>query len=103
MADLAAEWESAKPVVLQSDWDKATPVAPTVLERGKAALGGINRGIAGLLGLPVDTAENLVNLGIAGVGTAATAAGRPDLAPAPLRGSLGGSENIAKLMERFKI
>src|SRR3990167_8098640 len=75
----------------------------TSVERGKAAIGGVNRGIAGLLGLPVDTAENIVNLGIAGAGSLATAAGRSDLAPNPLKGSFGGSEAIARLMERFKI
>lgn len=77
--------------------------APTAIDRGKAALGGVNRGIAGLLGLPVDTAENIVNLGIAGVGSAAVSAGRPDLAPSPLKGTMGGSESISRLMERFKI
>ena len=76
---------------------------PTALDRGKAALFGGNRGVAGLLGLPVDTAENIANLGIAGVGSLATAAGRPDLAPNPLKGSFGGSEAIARLMERFNI
>ena len=75
----------------------------TAMERGKAALGGVNRGVAGILGLPVDTAENIANLGIAGAGSLATAAGRPDLAPNPLKGSFGGSESIARLMERFKI
>ena len=98
MADLNTEWESAKPVPLQSDWEKATPVEVTALDRGKAALGGVNRGIAGLVGLPVDTAENLMNFGLAGAGTAATALGRPDLAPNLLRGSIGGSESIARLM-----
>ena len=75
----------------------------TAVDRGKAAIGGVNRGIAGLLGLPVDTAENIANLGISGVGSLATASGRPDLAPAPLKGSFGGSESIARLLERLKI
>src|SRR3990167_11027625 len=76
------------------------PEAPetTMLDRGKALLGGVNRGISGLVGLPVDTAENLLNLGAAGAGTAATALGRPDLAPGLLKGSFGGSESIARLM-----
>lgn len=103
MGDLSAEWDKATPTALLADWEKATPVAPTATDRGKAALGGANRGIAGLLGLPVDTAENIANLGIAGVGSLATAAGRPDLAPSPLKGSFGGSEAIAKLMQRFNI
>ena len=67
MADLNAEWESAKPVSLQADWDRATPLDPTAMDRGQAALGGVNRGIVGLVGLPVDTAENIINLRFAGV------------------------------------
>lgn len=55
-----------------------------------------NAGLAklgtGILGLPVDTIENVLNLGLAGAGTVATAAGRPDLAPDLLKGSVGGSQ-----------
>lgn len=57
---------------------------------------GANKGISYLLGLPVDTAENIVNLGIAAYGSAMNASGRPDLAPDTLRGTLGGSESIMK-------
>ena len=97
-------WQDA-PVVGESPrWASAPEVGDvTALERGKATLAGVNRGIAGLVGLPVDTAENLVNLGIAGIGTAATAAGKPDLAPSLIRGTPGGSESFARLMERFRI
>jgi len=98
VADLSAEWENAKPVSLQADWDSATPIEPTAMDRGKAGLAGVNRGIASLVGLPIDTAENLVNLGIAGVGTAATALGKPELAPDLISGTPGGSESITKLM-----
>lgn len=76
---------------------------PTVTERGKAALGGVNRGIAGLVGLPVDTAENIANLGIAGFGAGATALGRPDLAPSLFKGTPGGSESISNLMNKAGI
>lgn len=48
---------------------------------GGALLGGLNTGVASLLGLPGETAKNVVNLGRAAYGTAVTAAGRPDLAP----------------------
>jgi hypothetical protein len=72
-------------------------------ERAGAALAGVNRGIAGLVGLPVDTIENVINLGLAGTGTIATAAGRPDLAPELLKGSFGGSESVAGAMERVGI
>ncbi len=109
MADLSTEWDSATPVALLSDWEKATPVEPTVpvkptaLERGKAALGGVNKGIAGLLGLPVDTAENVANLGIATFGAGATALGHPDLAPELFKGTPGGSESISGLMNKANI
>jgi len=103
VADLSTEWENAKPVSLQADWDSATPMEPTAMERGKAGLAGVNRGIAGLVGLPMDTAENLVNLGIAGVGTAATALGKPEWAPDILRGTPGGSESISRLMGKAGI
>lgn len=49
-----------------------------------------------LLGLPVDTIENVLNLGLAGYGTLATALGRPDKAPELLRGSFGGSESLQR-------
>lgn len=72
----------------------------TAGERTQAAVGGVNRGIAGLVGLPVDTAENILNLGIAGVGSVANVAGRPDLAPDLIKGSLGGSEWLVGLLNR---
>ena len=108
MANLAAEWNSATPVSLADEWEKATPVEAgvqkaTVLDRARAGLGGINTGIAGLAGLPVDTAENIVNLGIAGFGTAATALGKPEWAPNLITGTPGGSQNIIGLMERAGI
>lgn len=75
----------------------------TAGERTSAAVGGLNRGIAGLAGLPVDTAENIMNLAIAGAGSIANAAGRPDLAPELLRKSFGGSESIAGWLDALGI
>lgn len=103
MADLSSDWDSAKPVALQSDWDKATPLEATAGDRAKAGLGGVNKGIAGIVGLPVDTAENLVNLGIAGIGSAATALGKPELAPELLNASPGTSAWIRQQMEKARI
>lgn len=55
---------------------------------------------ASVVGLPVDTVQNVMNLGRAAVGTAATAAGRPDLAPDLQQGAVGGSEWLkAKLRQ----
>lgn len=76
------------------------PSGPSAGERTQAAVGGVNRGIAGIVGLPVDTIENVLNLGLAGAGTVANVAGRPDLAPDLIKGSFGGSEYIAKQMNR---
>lgn len=84
----------------------ATPTeapAATAGDRGAAALAGVDRGIAGVVGLPVDTVENILNLGLAGAGTVATAAGRPDMAPDLIRGSFGGSDWVSRLMERYGI
>jgi hypothetical protein len=75
------------------------PPDATAGDRGMAAVTGVNRGLAGLAGLPVDTVENVLNLGIAGYGTAKQAlTGQPG--PDLLKGSLGGSESIANLMNR---
>lgn len=77
----------------------AAPSAPTAAERGNAFGGGLARGVAGVAGLPVDTVENVLNLGIAGYGAAKQAlTGRPG--PDLIQGSLGGSESIAKGMEK---
>jgi len=79
------------------------PAEATAGGRASAAVGGANKGIAGLLGLPVDTAENIYNLIKAGAGTAATAAGRPDLAPELTIGTPGGSQSIVALLNRLGI
>lgn len=55
---------------------------------------GLANFMATALGLPVDTITNALNLGLASIGTAATAAGRPDMAPSPIEKPFGGSESI---------
>src|SRR3990167_8448892 len=81
------------------------PEAPdaTMLDRGKSLLGGINKGIGYLGGTLIDACENLTNLGIAGIGSAATALGRPDLAPNLIRGTPGGSQSNLNVMGRAGI
>jgi hypothetical protein len=55
---------------------------PGLFDRIKAGVTGVNKGFyADLLGLPVDTVANVIDLGKAAVGTAASAVGRHDLAP----------------------
>jgi hypothetical protein len=99
----ATNAKGEKAFLVDGQWMSSAKGDPTAADRGQAALGGVNRGIAGIAGLPVDTAENLINLGIAGVGTAATAIGRPDLAPNLIQGSVGGSRSIADAMQRAGI
>ena len=75
------------------------PTQPGILDRVRAAAAGVNKGFfSDLLGLPVDTAANVLDLGRAAVGTVATAAGRPDLAPdLPDRANIvGSSEWLAR-------
>lgn len=53
---------------------------------GNPLTAGIAQGAAGLFSLPMQTLENILNLSRAGAGSAAIAAGRPDLAtPADVR------------------
>jgi hypothetical protein len=83
---------------------KLTPVdydpfaQPRESNLSQAGASGANKAIAGLLGMPVNAIENVINLGLAAYGTAATAAGRPDLAPEPIQGSFGGSRSFEKGM-----
>lgn len=110
MADIdlsKVQWDDKPQVDLsQVQWD-AEPVtgdkSVSAGDRASAGLGGVNRGIAGLAGLPVDTIENILNLGRAGIGTVATALGKPDLAPGLQTGSVGGSQWLASMMERLGI
>jgi hypothetical protein len=107
------EWKPAQSTATNSKGEKAYlvdgawlttgPQAASTGERASAALGGVNRGIAGLVGLPVDTAENVINLGLAAGGSLANLFNRPDLAPDLLKGSPGGSEWMAGKMNRVGI
>lgn len=87
--------------VIQATVKKMLPKAEP--SRGSAALAGVNKGIAGLVGLPMDTAENLVNFGIAGVGSIANLAKRPDLAPDLIQGTPGGSQSVSGLLNKVGI
>lgn len=84
--------------IKKSTQPQAAPV--TAGERVNAAAGGTNRGLAGILGLPVDFAQNLANLGIAGYGVVRGAiTGDPGASPEPISGAFGGSDWIAKRLE----
>lgn len=65
--------------------------------------GNINKGIAQGVGAPVDVMQDVLNLGKAAVGTAATAMGRSDLAPEIRKDAVGGSQWLESLMSQHKI
>lgn len=79
------------------------PKPVTGADRLKALQGGLYRGVAGIPGLPMDTIQNIYNLAKAGVGTVATAAGRPDLAPNLTTGTPLSSEWIANKLQNLGI
>lgn len=91
-------WWEAAPL------EEAAPVEPSPQDSPDAAtrfgsfLGGVNTGIASVPGLPMETVKNVINLGIAGVGTAATAFGRPDLAPDVIEHIPGDVQSSQRLL-----
>jgi hypothetical protein len=96
-SDMPYDQFAAK-VGLKAETPKPEPKGdPTAGERANAAVGGVNRGIAGLLGLPMNTAENIVNLGIAAYNTALQRGGE---STPPVQGTIGGSQWIASQMQK---
>jgi hypothetical protein len=91
---MAGPWERYQTPTAPAEsgpWTRySRPAGPLPANAGLAELA------ARVGGLPVDTVENVVNLGLAGVGAALTAAGRPDMAPDLIKGSFGGSESIRR-------
>lgn len=97
--------DGTDPSVIQSTVKKVIGVQPakpdiTASDRVDATSGGLNKGIAGLLGLPVDTIENVLNLGIAAYNRAL---GKGGDSREPIHGSFGGSESISKGMNAVGI
>lgn len=86
---MSGPWEDFSPQAKAGDgpWNDFAPAtkpkpAVTTSDHVNAAAAGVNRGFfTGLLGLPGDTVENVLDLGRAGVGTVATALGHPEYAP----------------------
>ena len=68
---------------------KEAPAEPESTTAGFVG-GNLNKGIAGIAGMPVDAMRNLMNLGIAGAGTVSGAFGGP--MPQPLKPGPGSSE-----------
>ena len=79
------------------------PVPPPVSAGGDSdagfVSGNLNKGIAGLLGWPVDTITNNLNLGIAGGGYVGAEMGAREPLP-PIQNPVGGSQWIESLMRR---
>lgn len=109
---MAAPWEEyAQPAAPSGPWQEYTPTDSTGSQgsRGdvrnvvRALQGGANRGISSLLGIPVDTIENVMNLGRAAAGSANVAMGNTEQAY-PLRtGSVGGSQWISQQLDKLGI
>src|SRR5262249_12468297 len=75
------------------------PREPSSGELLGSLVAGANSGIAGLVGLPVDTAQNIYNLAKAGLGVAT---GRPQDFPL-VENTPGGSDSIRRAMESMRI
>ena len=80
--------------------DGHAPAPPPAPDRFGALTTGLNTGISSLAGLPVEFAKNVVNLGIAGVGTVATALDRPDLAPDVIEHTPGDIQTFKGLLNQ---
>lgn len=86
---------------------KQPPVTPpvTALDRANAAASGVNSGVASILGLPMDTAANVVDLGKIGLGIGyheLTGNNVPDALtiPADRSGVVGTGDWIRKIMNQ---
>lgn len=103
---LAAFISSQKAITPQPQIEQAAPDV-TAADRTQAVGAGANRGIASILGLPVDTALNLWDLAKAGVGTAQGAitgkAPSDVFSPADRSRYYGSSEQISNLMNQTPV
>lgn len=91
-----SEWET----ISDDGWEDV-PKQP--VSNVNALASGINRGVANLAGLPMDTIRNVFNLGISGYGSLMNLSGRPDLAPAPIEPSeyALGSDWFSRQMDKL--
>jgi hypothetical protein len=95
--------EAGDPAALPGETPQPKPGADAPVKPVDFTLGNINKGIAQGVGAPVDVMQDVLNLGKAAVGTAATAMGRPDLAPEIRKNAIGGSQWLESLMEQHKM
>lgn len=99
---MGGEWEDVTPVKQDSGWEDVAPkrAQGVPVARGARPLPA-NAGVADLLasmaGLPMDTVQNVANIGIAGYGAAKAAlTGQPG--PDLMTNIPGGSENIRNML-----
>jgi hypothetical protein len=102
-AELNAKYSTAAPAdsgPVKTDRPAEKEKEVGIIDRVRAGMAGVNKGFfSDLVGMPVDTMANVVDLAKAGYGTAITAAGRPDLAPdvnMDRSGIVGSSAWLAK-------
>lgn len=97
----ASNANGEKAYLVGGKWISDTPQeAPS---RFNALTAGVARGMAGLAGLPIDTAENAVNLTRAAQGTVAGLVGAHDFMPPLIQGTPGGSQSISGLMNKLGV
>jgi len=84
--------------ILHDQGSSPTKQPATASERGKALQAGVNKGIAGLIGLPVDTIENIVNIALSVRGLASD---DPNIQL--MDGSWGSSKHVEEVMRRLNI
>jgi hypothetical protein len=77
---VAADWEDA-PAGGGGEWETAPKPRPLTGRMAGFIGGNLNKGIAGTVDAVLNVPNEVMNLGKAAFGTAATAADRPDLAP----------------------
>jgi hypothetical protein len=80
---------------------QAEPPRKLSADRGEALIGGINRGFAGLAGLPVDTMQGAANLVAAGAHAAASPFMDTGVFKPPFQGGPLSSQGIAQGMNRI--
>lgn len=93
--------KGSKAFLVGGKWltDDAAPA--TAVSRLEALAGGINRGFAGLAGLPVDTAQNALNLGAAAVHATASPFMDTGVFRPPFQGGPLSSQGIAEGMNKI--
>lgn len=108
---MAFDLATAKPIEVGGGFDlstakpvgEAAPEKKPLANRANALTGGVNRFLTGIAGLPIDTAENVLNIGKVAIGAPMVAAGRPDLAPEPTSGAIGGSEWFSGMLRKLGV